>query len=414
MHGYSRRVLRRPQQLRRWIAPAAAVLTSAGVLCASATAQAAPSASSGGGPTIVVAGDSVVATSLPSFGSSAITVTRPDAVTGTPVVIGLVSGTGNPFTPFSANTITPTPLAPSGDCWQAGALSQALTPDIQPGDTVTVSQGGSLGGGGTSTSTVVQPSDEAGAVTGPIAGCASIAPWAENAITGAPSTVAVGAGLTVSGVAQPLATGVSVSASDGKSTTAKVSTTPGADGSWSATIPASELGRLADTALTVTPVMTVPDVSTGATANIAGVAVSVAKKAATTTSENKPPGSRGTGGPTVPTTKNNGGTTTKRRAVVRSVRASGHVSLAHARRHGVKVSFIVPADVRSVRIRLLSRGRTVYQTFARSHRAGTRQTVTLPARLAKRLHKGTYLLAIRVGTSASTLGSPVMRNLRLT
>lgn len=414
MYGFFRRVPRRPQQLRRWIAPAAAVLTSAGVLCASATAQAAPSASTGGGPTIVVSGDSVVATSLPSFGSTSITVTRPDAVTGTPVVIGLVSGTGNPFTPFSANTITPTPLAPSGDCWQAGALAQALTPDIQPGDTVTVSQAGSFGGGGTSSSTVVQPSDETNANTGPIAGCASIAPWAQNTITTAPSTVAAGADLTVSGVAQPLATGVSVSASDGKSTTAPVSTTPGPDGSWSATIPASVLNGLADTALTVTPVVAVPDVSTGAPAHIAGVGVSVAKAAATTPSGTTPPPGAGPGSPTVPTPKNNPGTKTKPRAHAGSVRAPGRVSLANARRHGVKVSFVVPAGITTARIRLLSRGRSVYQTVVRSHRAGTRQTITLPARLAKRLHKGKYTLAIRVGTTASTLGPPVTRSIRLT
>ena len=89
-------------------------------------------------PNIAIAGDSVLATSLPSFGTTTVEATRPDAVTGAPVVIGVFSGNGNQFGPFSVNTTTPTPLNPGGDCWQKGALSQALTPDLRPGDTVTV------------------------------------------------------------------------------------------------------------------------------------------------------------------------------------------------------------------------------------------------------------------------------------
>jgi len=256
----------------------------------------------------------VVATSVPSFGSATISVTRPDALTGAPVVIGLVTGTANPFTPFSANTTTPTPLNPSGDCWQAGALSEALTPDVQPGDVVTVAQTGSFGGGSTSTSTVVQPSDEANGVTGPIAGCSSLAPWARNAITAAPSTVAPGDGLTVSGLAQPLATGVSVSASDGSTTTGSVSTTPAADGTWSIAIPAAELDRLASGNLTVTPVMAVPDVSTGAPAHIAGVGAAVNKTAAASE------GTGGSPGRTITSVKSTG-VTNHRSAHVTRVKA---------------------------------------------------------------------------------------------
>src|ERR1700761_7360302 len=280
MQRISRREERRPRQLRR-LAPACAALIGVCAIGAPAVAQAAPAASSDG-TTTVVAGDSVVVSSLPSFGPTTITVTRPDAITGAPVVIGLESGTGTPFAPFSANTITPTPLNPSGDCWQMGALSEALTPDIQPGDTVTVSQTGMFGGAGTSSSTVVQPSDETGAVRGPIAGCAPLAPWARNAITGAPSMLAAGSNLTVSGVAQPLATGVSVSASDGKTTTAPISTTPAANGAWSVTIPAPALASLANRNITVTPVISVPDASTGASAHIAGVGVTVQNAAAST------------------------------------------------------------------------------------------------------------------------------------
>jgi hypothetical protein len=404
----TRRDRRRLRHLRLWVAPTVAVLTGVGGLCASAVAQAAPARSSGTG-TIVVSGDSVVATSLPSFGPTTISVTRPDALTGAPVVIGVVTGTANPFTPFSANTTTPTPLDPSGDCWQTGALSEALTPDIQPGDVVTVAQTGSFGGGSSSSSTVVQASDEANGVTGPIAGCSSIAPWARNAITTAPSTVAPGDGLTVSGVAQPLATGVSVSASDGSTTTGSLSTTPAADGTWSITIPASELVGLASGNLTVTPVMAVPDVSTGAPAHIGGVGVSVNKTASTSA------GASGSASPgrTITGVKSSG-VPSRPSAHVTRVRAPSRVSLAGARKHGIKVSFVNPSGVRVVQIVLRSGRRVVYIARVASHRAGSRQTVTLPAKIARRLRAGRYTLAIRVGASSAALDAATTHVIRIT
>jgi hypothetical protein len=90
---------------------------------------------------------------------------------------------------------------------------------------------------------------------------------------GAP-TDATGDSVTVSGVAQPFATRVSVSASDGSTDTSAVAVTPSDDGSWSATIP---LDTPANWTLTVTPVFTVPDVSTGASAQIAGASVTLTK-----------------------------------------------------------------------------------------------------------------------------------------
>jgi hypothetical protein len=415
----TRRDRRRLRHLRLWAAPTAAVLTGVGALCASAVAQASPAPSSGTG-TIVVSGDSVVATSLPSFGPATISVTRQDALTGAPVVIGVVTGTANPFTPFSANTTTPTPLNPSGDCWQPGALSEALTPDIQPGDVVTVAQNGSFGGGSSSTSTVVQPSDEANGVNGPIAGCSSIAPWARNAITTAPSTVAPGADLTVSGVAQPLATSVSVSASDGSTTTESLSTTPAADGTWSLTIPASELVGLASGNMTVTPVMAVPDVTTGAPAHIAGVGVTVNKttsaSAGTGGSTSAEPGESTSPNRTITSVKSTGGTdhTDQPRAHVTRVRAASRVSLAGVRKHGIKVSFVDPSSIRMVQVVLRSGRRVVYVARVASHRAGSRQTVTLPAKIARRLPAGKYTLAIRVGSSSAALDAPTTRDIRIT
>jgi hypothetical protein len=408
MEAKSRRGLCR---LRHLSGPAtvAGVLVATGALCGSAVAQAAPAASGGGGTTIVVSGDSVVATSLPSFGPATITVTRPDAITGAPVVIGVESGMANSYTPFSANSITPTPLDPSGDCWQPGALSEALTPDIQPGDTVTVSQTGLFGGTGTSSSTVVQPSDETGAVPGPIAGCASVAPWARNAITSGPGAVAGGSDLTVSGVAQPLSTGVSVSASDGKTTTAPFSTTPAANGDWSVTIPASALGSLASGNLTVTPVMAVPDVSSGASAHIAGVGLTVQKAASSSSGAS----GSASANPTTSTATSTE-TTAKATARVTAIKAPRKISLANARRYGIKVSFIVPSGVDIVQLQLRERSKSVYTAYVTSHRAGTRQWFTIPAKAAERLHAARYTLAVKAGWSRSTLGTARTGAIRVT
>ena len=396
---------RRPRTLRRWPLPAAAAVACAGAMCAPGLTGVASAAS---GTTIVVSGDSVVATSLPSFGQTTISVTRPDAITGSPVVIGLESGNGSSSTPFSANTITPTPLDPTGDCWQKGALSEALTPDIQPGDTVSVSQAGFLGSGGSTTTTVVQASDLSNAILGPISGCSSIAPWAQNAITSAPGSIANGVALTVSGVAQPLATGVSVSASDGKATTAPVSTTPGGDGSWSVTIPAAALNSLRAGSLSVTPVMAVPDVSTGASAHIAGVGTSVTKEVA------KASPSTPSSSSTPPTTVRTKAGSSTRQGKVTGVRVPGKMSVTNARNRGFKVSFVVPSGVRYARVTLTDGKRRLYVTTLRTRRAKTRQTVALPARVTRRLGAGRYKVSIEVGTSRSRLGGAQTRTIRVT
>jgi hypothetical protein len=402
MAGKFRRGLRRPRFVRNRVVPAVAALIGAGALAVPGVAAAA-------GPQLVVKGDSLLATSLPTFGQATVNVTRPDALTGTPVVIGTYSGTANQFTPFSVNSTTPTPGNPTGDCWQKGALSQALTPDLQPGDTVTLTQAGMFGGGGTTLSTTVQPGDLANVTAGPISGCSSVAPWARNAIASAPSTLGRGADLAVSGVAQPLATGVSVSASDGSNTTAPVSVTPASDGTWSATIPAASLAGLSGTQLTVTPMFTVPDVSTGKQANIAGVGASVTTSSASTASGSgngtaSPADSQTTGAPTQASVL----------ARVASLRAASRVSLASARKHGLKVSFVVPSGVSMLQIRLLHNGKSRYTATVYAHRAGTRQTITIPAGLFKRLSAGKYSLAIKAGTSRTAMGAAVSHALRLT
>jgi hypothetical protein len=395
MAGKLRRGPRRPRCVNQRVVLTAAALTFMVPL-------AAPGIAAAVSPSIAVSGDSLMASNLQGNGQTTVNVTRPDAVTGQPVVIGTYSGPANSL--FSVNTTTPTAFNPSGDCWQKGALSGALTPDIQPGDKVTASQAATTGSPATSISVIVQPGDLANGSAGPIYGCSSIAPWARNAITSAPGTIGSGADLTISGIAQPLATGVSVSASDGSNSTTPVSATPAADSTWSATIPAASLARLANKQLTVTPVFAVPDVSTGAKANIAGVSASVTKKGSGSTANGRGTGSPGSGqgAPALITAR------------VASVRAASRASLAAARKHGLAVSFVVPSGIRVVQIRLLHSGKGAYTAFVSSQAAGKRQTMTLPASLFKRLAVGRYSIAIKAGTSHSALGVAVTHTLRLT
>ena len=96
------------------------------------------------------------------------------------MVIGQFGGLASPFLPFSVNTTTPTVFNPAGDCWQKGKLSLpggvGLTPDIRPGDTVTVSPGPS----------VVVPDDAElkSGPSGPIEGCLPISAYGRNSCDG--------------------------------------------------------------------------------------------------------------------------------------------------------------------------------------------------------------------------------------
>jgi hypothetical protein len=375
--GHARRVLCRTGAL---------VVAVVGALAAwGSSAQAAPL-------TIAVTGDSVLVTGH-SGGSTTIQATRPDAVTGRPVVIGQYADRASSSAPFSVNTSVPTALLPNGDCWQQGALSSALTPDLQPGDTVTFTQEAPFGGEATSASVAVNAAMVEGAV-GPIPSCRDIAPFARNAVTTRPDSVA-GGPITVSGVAQPFATGVTVSASDGAASTAPVSVGPAQDGSWSATIPADQVDRLAGGALTVTPVFDVPDVSTGVTAHIAGAAVGVSKLRAGAGGTSKPGGSSGSGhGPAA--------------MRVASLRLPARISLRRAHRDGIRASFVVPTGARVVRVQLKRAGKVVTGRVVSAGNAGSRQTVRLRgASLRRVLHRGKFRVAVRAGASRAQLGPPV-------
>jgi hypothetical protein len=382
--------------------PASPTALPPGATALPPSATALPPSATSSSPTIVVRGDSLLVTNLPSSGQTTVEATRPDALTGAPVVIGFFSGTADQSTPFSVNTTTPTPLSP-GDCWQSGALSQALTPDLQPGDTVTVSQVGPAGGSPNSTSVAVQAGSPGG-TQGPAAGCSDVAPWGRNAITSGPATVSNGA-LTVAGVAQPLASGVSVSATDGTHTTAPVATTPAADGTWSATLPASQLSALHNGTLTVRPVFTVPDVSTGAQAHIAGVNLTLTKfaQAAPTTPVGASPRPGGAGPK---------GSAPRPR--VHGLRTGAPQTLASARRNGIRVSFIVPAGTSLARIQLLRGNERLFLTVVHAHKAGSRQVVVLRSRrLSRALTAGRYMLAVQAGSNGATLGPITARPLQI-
>ncbi|HEV7752780.1 MAG TPA: hypothetical protein VGO71_14650 [Baekduia sp.] len=398
------------QSIRRALPTAAVVLASAVV-----------AGPAWGDTTVNVVGDSVIVTDPPS-GPATVEVTRPDALTGRPVVIGYYSGTANGPLPLTVNTTTSTPLSPNGDCWQQGALSQALTPDIRPGDTVTVAaQPGPFGT--PAPASVRVPADGPPGSGGPIPSCASVAPFAQNAVTAAPSTIG-GGPLTVSGVAQPLATDLAATVTDGHSSTAPVHAAPAADGTWSATIPADQVGALAAGTLTITPVFAVPDVATGAAAHIAGVPISLqlaptatpsgdAGSSAAAAPQGAAPGAAPSAGSAPPQggpssgPASMGGATPGQR--VSGIRVQSPISLARARA-GLRPSFVVPAGARVIDVRLLLGRRTIVHRVVSAGPAGKRQTVALSGRT---LRRGRYTLAVRSGISHTRLRAPVLWTIRV-
>jgi hypothetical protein len=377
----------------RRVVPVAAVVLAAAVPGTRADAQAVPPLGPAVAPSVNVIGDSVIVTGQP-YGRATIQVTRPDAMTGKPVVIGLFSGMANPNGPFSVNTTTPTALNPDGDCWQAGALSQALTPDIRPGDTVTVAGQPGLFGGSSSSTSVTVPANGPDVPRGPIPACRSVAPFAQNAVTAGPRSVS-GAAIEVSGVSQPLATGVSSSVTDGARSTPPVDVAPNADGTWSAKVPAARVDALANGSLTVNPVFAVPDVSTGAPAHIVGGTISVQKTSAgqATGSGSRQPGTKSA------------------RPRVSRLRVQSWISLANARRDGLRATFVVPHGARVIGVRLLLGKRTVLRSVVPAAKAGTRQTVRLAGAALRVLHRGRYVLAVSAGPSRNRLGASVLRTI---
>ncbi|MEA2383288.1 MAG: hypothetical protein QOH72_3259 [Solirubrobacteraceae bacterium] len=378
----------RPPRRRRAATSVRLVLSAAAALVAMAVMSAPARADTA----VNVIGDSVLVTGQPA-GAATIRATRPDALTGNPVVIGLFSGQSDGVLPLTVNTTNATALDPDGDCWQQGALLRALTPDIRPGDSVTVTGDPSTPGGATSTSVLV-PADDGAGTTGPISSCGSIAPFASNAVTGAPAT-ATGP-IAVSGTAQPFATGVAISATDGSHSTVPVPATPGADGTWSATIPAAQADTLANGPVTVGAVFAVPDVATGAPAHIAGapIVLQMARAAAPAAGA-----TAGTGAPRA--------TRSAKRPVAGDASGPSRISLSRAG-GGLRASLVVAKGTRVLDVRLLRGKRTLVHRVVPARTPGTRQTVVLTRKAPGR---GRYTVAVRSGPSRAQLGAPVLRTI---
>jgi hypothetical protein len=409
------RLTRLWRRLRRRRAAARLGPPAFGLACTLACLAPAAAGADTGAPIVTLAGSSVIVVGQP-YGPTTITASRPDALTGKPVVIGQYTGQAGPYLPFTVNTTAPTATQPDGDCWQQGTLASAVTPDLRPGDTVTVSGvAGPLGEQPVSTSVTV-PAD-AKPSSGPIPSCADVAPFAQSLITDVPTQVS-GGPLTVSGRAQPLATDVSLAATDGTNTTPVASATPAADGTWSATIPADDVAPLADGPLTLTPVVAVPDVSTGAPAHIAASPTTVQKQAFVagagggtsapgSSSRNPAVAGAGPGAPAGST----GSTPTAAQQRVNGLRAPAQISVRSARTRGISASLIAPSGASMVQVQLLRGGRLL-QTTTVAARPGTRQTVRLSSRKLRRLLRaGRYTLRVRAGASPNQLGSPLLRSL---
>jgi hypothetical protein len=337
-------------------------------------------------PTVSVRGDSILVTNQ-SSGPTTVRATRLDALTHEPVVIGQYAGVAPSLGPFTVNTTVPTEATPEGDCWQRGALPSAITPDLQPGDTVTVTQ---TPAGGQPTSVSVAVTEPPGDAAGPIPSCRDIAPFARNAVMRRPDRVTGGA-IELSGVAQPFATQVSLSAVRGSTSTPPVVVKPAPNGAWSAAIPAREVARLSNGPLVVTPVYEVPDVSTGAMAHIAA-------------------------GPAIRVSKSGGGGSRPAQGQIRIAGASvpARLGLGFARRKGIRASFVVPAGARVVRIQLRRGGRMLLQRVAPAGTPGSRQAVRLRGpRLRRVLHRGRFRIAISAGPSLARLGAPVTRTISI-
>jgi hypothetical protein len=339
---------------------------------------------------IDAAHDSVSVSGL-GIGQATLQVSRPDAMTGKPVVIGHYSAFSFPGRPFTVNTTAPSGLLPNGDCWQAGGVklpgNAGIVPDMLPGDTVSI--------GGQSVKVPSAGFDLSAKTGGPIKGCDAVSTWGRNMVTDA-SFASLGSDLTVSGQAQPLTTGVQVTATDGANTSTPVDATMGANGAWTATIPAADLAGLSDGSLNVNGIYAVPDVASGTTAHILGRTLSVDKQTPAAAPAPAPAPA-----PATPAAKP-------------SIKLSGlllpsKIGLTSARAGKLKVSFVVPTAAKYVRVRLARPGHTALLMIAPAAQSGSRQTVRLTGSKLKTLTAGRYTITVGAGATKTQLGKPVLR-----
>ena len=366
----------------RRIAPFAAALAAAAFAGPARAQTASPIA-------VDAAHDSVTVSGL-GIGQATLQVTRPDVATGKPVVVGQYSAFALPGVPFSVNTTAPSVLRPTGDCWQAGGISlpnsQGLVPDMLPGDTVSIA--------GQSVTVPAEGFDFEGKSGGPIKGCDTVSTWGRNMVTGA-TFASPGSDLAVTGQAQPLASGVQVTATDGTKTTTPVDAKLAADGTWTASIPASDLANLANGSIKVNGIYAVPDVATNAAAHIAGRTMSVDKQTPKAAPAAPAPA------PAAPAPKP--------AVKLGGLMLPSSISLKSAQAGKLRVSFVVPTGAKFVRVRLARPGHTALLLIKAAGTEGSRQTVSLTGSKLRTLKPGRYTVTVGAGATKTQLGSPVLR-----
>jgi hypothetical protein len=354
-------------------------------------ALAAPVAGAQSPISVDAAKDSVQVTGLP-LGMATLQITRPDLKTGQPVVTGQYQGLALLGLPFGVNTTAPTLFTPTGDCWQKGALSlggdMGLTPDILPGDTVSVT-------GGPTLTVPAQTAAGDGTLGGPIAGCDKLSLWGRNEVKSA-DFAAPGGDLAVAGHAQPGTKSVTVTATDANDVTTEAApATLADDGSYSATIPAGALAQLADGPLNVAADYTVPDVATGALADIGGPTLSVDKQTPEAPEPQPEPGPA----PQVdaPAAK----------IVLHGLLAKKKITLRSLRAGKLRASFVVPTGANYVRVRLSKNRTTKAKIIAPAAAPGTRQTIALTG--VRKPKRGLYTITVLASPVRTMFVGDVLR-----
>ena len=211
-----------------------------------------------------------------------------------------------------------------------------------------------------------------------------------------------GSDVTVSGVAQPGATGVAVTATDAAgAATTPVDATLNADGTWNASIPSADLTDLADGAVTLDATYAVPDVATGAAAHIDGAPLAIEKKSVDGGVEVTPApdwrcrrATRCAGYPAHPRTP-----------VVRPQHVEDLPALA--RKGRIRVALYVPSGAKVVRVRLSHGGKTKYLKYFTAASAGTRQVLYLKGKSLQSVKRGAHTLTVSAGPSRTQQGNAI-------
>ena len=95
-----------------------------------------------------------------------------------------------------------------------------------------------------------------------------------------------------------------------------------------------------------------------------------------------------------------------------AIQATTRISLAHARKGGIRVAWTVPAGAKVIRVRLSHKKTTEYLKFVTAAAPGSRQIVNIKgASLARKLRRGTSKLTVMAGPSRTELGQALTSNI---